>query len=102
VQDYRGTPFDDVLTDVGQPFFCPSGHDFVLPARDELSLTDSAACPRCGVTASATPPGESEVMTDLRVRPSHWEQVRTRRTTGELEMLLTDALDRAGYLAPRV
>ncbi len=81
--------------EAGQPFFCPAGHDFFLPLPVESLSRPSSPCPSCGQMASCTPPGESEVMTDLRVRPSHWEQVQQRRTPDQLDALLDEALLRA-------
>lgn len=87
------------VPEVGQPFFCPTGHAFLAALAQETMLRASASCPTCGQEASCTPPGESEAMEDLRVRPSHWEQVRARRSEDELTALLAEALLRLPHAA---
>jgi hypothetical protein len=80
---------------------CLQGHPFTLTLAEEADIPTLWECPRCGAEAERRDGGTRE---DKFVKPTrtHWDMLRERRSSPELEDLLTERLQllRAGEIGP--
>jgi hypothetical protein len=82
-------------------FQCPNGHTFEVPMSVEAEVPALWEC-RCGAQALRE---DAERPEPKPVKPprTHWDMLLERRTTAELEELLTERLEllRSGALTQR-
>lgn len=72
-------------------FACSRDHQFSIVFACEVDLPAEWACPRCGTDARRTG-GEYALTPGDKPRRTHWDMLRERRTTAELEVLLAERL----------
>lgn len=75
---------------VEREFFCQYGHDFTLTFAAEADVPALWDCPKCGTLAGQVPDGE----VDQQVGPhkNAYEQMMSRRTPEQMELMLAEAL----------
>ena len=82
-------------------YLCPPGHTFVVTMSMEAEIPPLWEC-RCGAMALRE---DTEAPEPKATKPprTHWDMLMERRTTAELEELLTERLEllRSGRLTQR-
>ncbi|MEI2810013.1 MAG: RNA polymerase-binding protein RbpA [Nocardioides sp.] len=97
-EDERGIEFA-ARQQVG--YRCQLGHEFEITMAEEADVPAIWECPRCGGEALSVAGIKPEPKIEKPAR-THWDMLLERRSTGELEEILTERLKllRGGHIGP--
>ena len=87
-EDERGVDF---AARQSVAYDCPDGHDFVMTFAAEADIPPQWECPRCGRQALRAA-GEQPATKAAKAARTHWDMLLERRSTDDLEVLLTERL----------
>lgn len=87
-EDERGVDF---AARQSVAYDCPDGHDFVMTFAAEADIPGLWECPRCGRPALRAT-GEQPTTKAAKAARTHWDMLLERRSTDDLEVLLTERL----------
>jgi ribosomal protein L37AE/L43A len=80
-------------------FECPEGHQFSRVFAEEADTVAVWECPQCGASALAANAVRPEPKKVKPVR-THWDMLMERRSTADLEQLLSERLAEIRGTAP--